>query len=105
LPSLIATATALTARTIALAVRRHQDASTDLIVSGGGVHNPQLMAYLAAYLPEVVIYNSDELGVDPSAKEAIAFAALAHATWRRRSSNLPSATGARRATILGDVTF
>jgi anhydro-N-acetylmuramic acid kinase len=105
LPSLIATATALTARAIALAVRQHQDARTDLIVSGGGVHNPQIMAYLAAYLPEVAIYASDELGVDADAKEAIAFAVLAHATWRRRASNLPLATGARHATILGDITF
>lgn len=105
LPDLIATATALTARTIALAVRQHQDARTDLIVSGGGVRNPQLMAYLAAYLPEVAIYSSDELGVNADAKEAIAFAVLADATWRRRASNLPSATGARHATILGDVSF
>jgi anhydro-N-acetylmuramic acid kinase len=101
---LIATATALTARTVALAVRQHQTASTDLIVSGGGVHNPQIMAHIAAYLPGVAISTSTDHGIDADAKEAIAFAVLAHETWKKRPSNLPSATGARRAVILGDVT-
>jgi anhydro-N-acetylmuramic acid kinase len=102
---LIATATALTARTIALAVRAHQTAATDLIVSGGGVHNPQIMAYLAGYLPGVRISTSSEHGIDADAKEAIAFAVLAHATWNRKTSNLPSATGAQTAVILGNITL
>ncbi len=104
LRDLIATATALTARTIALAVREHQTRTTDLIVSGGGVHNPQIMAHLSAYLPGVAISTTSDHGVDADAKEAIAFAVLAHATWLRRPSNLPSATGARRAAILGSIT-
>lgn len=102
---LIATATALTALTIALAVRRHQAPRTQLIASGGGVHNPQLMGYLAAYLPGVDIATSNDYGVDADAKEAIAFAVLAHMTWTRRASNLPSATGARRPAILGSLTL
>ncbi len=101
----VATATALTARTIALAVRRHQAGATDLIVSGGGVHNPQIMAHLAGYLPGVGISTSSEHGVDADAKEAVAFAVLAHATWKRRPGNLPSATGASRPVILGDITL
>jgi anhydro-N-acetylmuramic acid kinase len=111
---LIATATVLTARTIALAVREYQGQGTisaqagrlapiDLIVSGGGVHNPQIMAHLAAYLPGVAISTSSDHGVNADAKEAIAFAILAHETWRRRASNLPSATGARHAAILGNI--
>jgi anhydro-N-acetylmuramic acid kinase len=104
LQDLIATATALTARTIALAVRQHQTDATDLIAAGGGVRNPQIMAHLAGYLPDVAISTSTEHGVDADAKEAIAFAILAHATWRRRASNMPSATGARRAAILGNIT-
>ena len=101
---MIATATALTARSIAHAVREHQSRTTDLIVSGGGVHNPQIMAHLAGYLPGVGISTSSDHGIDADAKEAIAFAILAHETWRRRPSNLPSATGARRAAILGSIT-
>jgi len=102
---LIATATALTARSIALAVREYQTGFTDLIVSGGGTHNPQIMGMLAAYLPGVAISNSTDHGIGADAKEAIAFAVLAHETWRRRPSNLPSATGARHAAILGSITL
>jgi anhydro-N-acetylmuramic acid kinase len=103
-PDLIATATALTARTIALAVRQYQTPTTDLIVSGGGAYNPQIMAYLTAFLPGITISTSTDHGIDAAAKEAIAFAALAHAAWLRRPGNLPSATGAGRAVILGAIT-
>jgi len=77
---------------------------TDLIVSGGGAHNPQIMAHLAGFLPEAAISTSADYGIGVDAKEAIAFAMLAHETWRGRPSNLPSATGAKRAVVLGDVT-
>jgi anhydro-N-acetylmuramic acid kinase len=99
---LVATATVLTAATIALAVRQFGPA--DLIASGGGVHNPQIMTHLAGFLPDVAISTSTDHGIDADAKEAIAFAVLAYETWRGRPANLPSATGACRAVILGDVT-
>jgi len=51
------------------------------------------------------VTTSAEFGVDPDAKEAIAFAVLAYRTWRRQPGNLPSATGARRSVLLGKVTF
>jgi anhydro-N-acetylmuramic acid kinase len=109
LEDLIATATVLTAATIAHGITSvragHAPAAqTDLIVSGGGVHNPQIMAHLSALLPEVAVATSDDFGVDADAKEAIAFAVLAYETWRGRPSNLPSATGARRSVPLGNVT-
>jgi anhydro-N-acetylmuramic acid kinase len=102
LPDLIATATVLTAATIARAVAPF--AMEELIVSGGGAHNPQILAHLAAYLPGVAMATSLDYGIDVDAKEAIAFAVLAYQTWRRRPSNLPSATGARRPVILGSLT-
>jgi len=104
LPDLIATATVLTAATIAAAIGQLTNGPADLIVSGGGVHNRQIMGYLAALLPGVRVANSAAYGIDPDAKEAIAFAVLAYETWRRRPANLPSATGARRAVLLGDIT-
>jgi anhydro-N-acetylmuramic acid kinase len=104
MPDLIATATALTARSIALAIREYQKGDTDVIVSGGGVHNPQIMGMLTAYLPGVAVSTSTDHGIDADAKEAIAFAVLAHETWRHRPSNLPSATGAGHKTILGSIT-
>jgi len=104
LPDLIATATALSAATIAGAMRQISPSPADLIVSGGGAHNPQILKYLAAFLPGVDMATSERYGIDPDAKEAIAFAVLAHETWRRRPSNLPSATGARHAVVLGSIT-
>jgi anhydro-N-acetylmuramic acid kinase len=100
---LIATATVLTAATIALAVRQFVKGPADLIVSGGGAHNRQILDHLGAYLPAVSIATSADYGIDVDGKEAIAFAVLAYETWRGRPSNLPSATGARRAAVLGKV--
>jgi anhydro-N-acetylmuramic acid kinase len=102
LPDLIATATLLTASAVARAVAPYGPA--DLIVSGGGAHNPQIVGHLAALLPDVTIATSGDFGVDVDAKEAIAFAVMAYATWRGRPSNLPSATGATRSVLLGSVT-
>ncbi len=98
----IATATVLTAATIARAIPAGTD---ELIASGGGVHNRQLMAQLAAFLPATHLTTSAEFGIDPDAKEAIAFAILAYRTWKHQPGNLPSATGARRAVILGHLTL
>ena len=103
LADLIATATVLTAATIAMAAAPY--APAELIVSGGGAHNPQIMAHLAAFLPGVALATSADYGIDVDAKEAIAFAILAYQTWHRRPSNLPSATGARHPVVLGKVTL
>lgn len=98
---LIATATELTARTIAQSVERYAPADSEVIASGGGVYNRHLMARLAALLPRRSIVTSAAFGIDPGAKEAVAFAVLAHEFARGRPANLPSATGARRAVLLG----
>jgi len=107
----VATATALTARSIAEAtqrfVLRKQGRYREMIVSGGGAKNPTLMAMLRHELAprEIALRFSDELGVPGEAKEALAFAVLAHETWRQRPSNVPSATGAKRAAILGKISY
>lgn len=102
---LIATATALTAATIAVGMMQFAPETQELIASGGGARNRQLMAQIAAFLPHCRVTTTAEFGIDVQAKEAIAFAILAHRTWRRQTGNLPSATGARNAVILGKVTF
>jgi len=76
-----------------------------LIVAGGGAHNPLILAQLAAALPQIEIVRSAQLGVPEDAKEAFAFAILAYETFHRRPSNLPSATGARRPAILGKISY
>jgi anhydro-N-acetylmuramic acid kinase len=106
LPDLIATATALTAASVAQGIERFvrpRMKVDEIIVSGGGAHNPQILGHLAALLPNVALATSADFGVDVDAKEAIAFAVLARETWRRRPANLPSATGARRAVVLGKI--
>jgi anhydro-N-acetylmuramic acid kinase len=103
---LIATGTALTPVTIAAGLERFARSPVhEIVAAGGGVHNRTMMAYLAAFLPGVRVRTSDEFGIDPDAKEAIAFAVLAYETWHRRPSNLPSATGARRAVVLGKISY
>ncbi|MEN6537852.1 MAG: anhydro-N-acetylmuramic acid kinase [Bryobacteraceae bacterium] len=104
---LLATATVLTAATIAGAIERFvrpRMSVDELIVSGGGARNPQILTHLTALLQDVAIATSNDYGIDLDAKEAIAFAVLGHETWNHRPSNLPSATGARRPVILGKIT-
>ncbi len=101
----VATATALTAATLVRGIALATDSPDDVIVGGGGAHNPQLMALLAAHLPASRVTTTNEFGIDSDAKEAIAFALLAHATWRHQPSNVPSATGARHAAILGKISY
>jgi anhydro-N-acetylmuramic acid kinase len=74
-----------------------------LIVSGGGAHNPLILAQLSAALPGIEILPSSQLGIPEDAKEAFAFALLAYETFHQRPSNLPSATGARSPAILGKI--
>lgn len=99
--NLLATLVALTARTVADAVR---SAATEVVASGGGTRNPVLMAALREELPGVVVRTSDELGVPSQAKEALAFAVLGWHTWYGLPGVLPGATGARHPSVLGSVT-
>jgi len=77
----------------------------ELIVSGGGAHNPLLMAQIESGLERVRVRTADELGVPGDAKEAFAFAVLACQTLRKRPSNVPGATGAKKAVVLGKVCY
>lgn len=99
----IATATELTARTIAQAVGSYP-ATREVIVSGGGAHNRYLMERLRA-LVQPRVTTSAEFGIGVDSKEAILFALLAFQTYQGRAGNLPSATGARKAMILGKISY
>jgi anhydro-N-acetylmuramic acid kinase len=108
---IVATATALTASSIADAITRfvlhkRQDGSyREIILSGGGTKNPTLLAMLANALKPLglTVRLSDEFGLPSEAKEAVAFAVLAYETWHHRPSNIPSATGAVRPAVLGKI--
>lgn len=105
----LATATALTGETIAKAVGDFvlpRFAVAECIVSGGGVRNRFLMRQLQERLRlhgPIHVFPSTSVGIPPQSKEAMAFAVLAYHTVHGAPSNLPSATGARRAVILGKV--
>lgn len=108
---IVATATALTARSIALAIERfvlkRSHAFKEVVVSGGGTKNATLMEMVGRQMSRLGLRLrvSDEFGIPSEAKEAVAFALLAFQTWHRRPSNIPSATGAKRPAILGKVSY
>jgi anhydro-N-acetylmuramic acid kinase len=105
---LIRAATIFTALSVVDALNRFVLPKTkiqQLIVSGGGTHNPLILAQLSAALPGIEVLPSSRLGIPEDAKEAFAFALLAYETFHQRPSNLPSATGARGPAILGKISY
>ena len=99
-----ATLTALTAQSIANHVHAYATQSNYAVfVCGGGAHNAHLLNQLQTRLDNKKIIKTDELGLHPDWVEASAFAWLAYRTIRQQTGNLPSATGAKKATILGSV--
>jgi len=98
-----ATLNALTARTVANALMATQPATRRVIACGGGVHNPALMAALAAALPDAVVESTAAHGIDPDHIEAMGFAWLARQTLLGLPGNLPSVTGAAGPRVLGGI--
>ena len=74
-----------------------------MIVCGGGVHNPVLLAALAEAMPDAIIESSALHGLDPDFVEAMAFAWLARECLAGRPGNLPAVTGAAGPRVLGAV--
>ncbi len=106
LENCVATVTALTAASIADSYLRHLPALPDeVIVGGGGAHNPALLEMLRERLPESQILTHADVAIPDLAKEPAAFAILANETLLGRPGNVPSATGARRAVPLGKIVF
>jgi anhydro-N-acetylmuramic acid kinase len=113
----VATATALTAESVLDAYRRFcwpwlgQRAplarATEMFVAGGGAKNAALMQMLREKFAalRVSVKTTAEAGLAVDAKEAAAFALLAWLSWHGLPGNVPSATGAKRAVVLGKVTL
>jgi anhydro-N-acetylmuramic acid kinase len=97
----VATLTALSARTVAAAIAATAPAGARVIASGGGARNPALLEAIAAALPASAVVSSSVYGIDPDAKEAVAFAVLGYELVRGRAAGRPSVTGARAARVLG----
>jgi anhydro-N-acetylmuramic acid kinase len=104
---LMSTLAHLTVRSISIAYERYVFPSHrvgEVIVAGGGVRNVFLMELLTEALRPVPVRSIEEYGIPAGAKEAMSFAVLANETLSGSPSNVPSATGAREAVVLGKVT-
>jgi anhydro-N-acetylmuramic acid kinase len=108
---MVATATAFTAASIADAYRRFvlprlkpdELGALQVIFGGGGAKNPTLRHMVAERVGPGEWFTHEDFGIANSAKEALAFAILAHETLLGQPGNIPKATGARRAVVLGKV--
>jgi anhydro-N-acetylmuramic acid kinase len=101
----VATATSLTARSIADAYRRFMpEPVTEVLVSGGGAKNPTLTRMIADLVAPIEVRQFAERFFDGEAKEAVAFALLAYLHVNGTPGNVPRATGAKGARILGKLT-
>jgi anhydro-N-acetylmuramic acid kinase len=98
-----ATLAALTARSIADAVRAHAVGATELLACGGGANNATLLRMLAAELAPRTVATTGDRGVAVEHVEALAFAWLAREALAGRTANLPAVTGARGTRILGAI--
>lgn len=101
-----ATLVALSVRSIADAVCAYAPDARAVLVCGGGVHNPVLMAALASALAPASVASIATLGIDPDFVEAMLFAWLARQRLAGQApENLSTVTGARGARVLGGIYF
>ena len=98
-----ATLSALTAQSVADALRRAMPGVSELVVCGGGARNTDLLRRLQQALPGVPLFLSDQRGLPAEQVEAAAFAWLAQQTLRGQPGNLPAVTGARGLRVLGAI--
>jgi anhydro-N-acetylmuramic acid kinase len=98
-----ATLVALTARTIADAIRAYAPSADEILVCGGGANNATLMHALAGELAPRKLRSTGEEGVPVEQVEPLAFAWLARETLAGRAGNLPAVTGAKGKRILGAI--
>jgi anhydro-N-acetylmuramic acid kinase len=103
---LLASLTRFVAEAIRESYARHVEPChriDEILVSGGGLKNATLMRHLGELFAPVPVRSSATAGVDPDAKEAIAFAILANETLHGRPGNVPAATGAAGPRVLGKI--
>jgi anhydro-N-acetylmuramic acid kinase len=104
---LLATLAYFTAAGIAQAVTNFvpKNCQRKLVVSGGGVYNKTVLSFLKELLPHIKITTSAAYGIDPQAKESAAFAVMGHLALHKKINHCARATGSRKNTILGKITY
>ena len=98
-----ATLLELTAQSVANAIAQHAPDADEVLVCGGGVHNPRLLRRLHELLAPRKLCSTAEYDVDPDFLEATAFAWLARQRLLKLPGNLPAVTGARGPRVLGAI--
>lgn len=102
---LVATAAALTAQSIGDAYHRFiPEPVAETLIAGGGAKNTTLRRMIAQAVAPLKVTAFDERYFDGEAKEAVAFALLAHLHLEGIPGNVPTATGARGPRVLGTLT-
>jgi anhydro-N-acetylmuramic acid kinase len=103
----VATATAFSTYAISDSYRRFitpHYALDEVIVGGGGLKNPTLMASLRDLLAPIPIHTHEDFGIPGDAREALSWAILANEALLSHPANVPQVTGARRPVVLGKIT-
>lgn len=107
--NIIATVTALTAKTIASAYERFiypQVGIHEAVICGGGAYNPTLMKFLRTYLPSYIdLKTCEDYGISNNFKEVMAFALLGYCTYYGIPNNLPCCTGAKKRVVMGKISY
>ena len=105
----IATITALTAKTIYNAYRDFVFPKTEIkeiVLGGGGAYNKALIKFLNTYFDNnIAIKTHSDFGINDKYKEALAFAMLGFCTLYHNTNNLPTCTGAKKRVIMGIVSY
>jgi anhydro-N-acetylmuramic acid kinase len=103
----MATLNKFSANTIVEAVKKSfkEKDSFSIYVSGGGMHNPLLMAHLQAQLPACKFYTTADLAVNPDAKEAVLFAILANECVCGDATVFGKGTAGMPAVTMGKISF
>jgi anhydro-N-acetylmuramic acid kinase len=101
---LVCTFSYFTAYAVAENIRLYCEAECEIICSGGGAKNKFIMSKIAELLPESRMLDTEALGLNPDAKEAIAFAFLAVLFATGAPGNILSVTGATKEKVLGSFT-
>ncbi len=106
---IMATVTALTAKTIAQSYERFIYPNTtieEVVLGGGGAYNPAIKKYLKHYLGKnIIIKTHEDYGISNNYKEVMAFALIGYCTYYKIPNNLPSCTGAKKEVVMGQISF
>ena len=99
--NIIATVSYFTAKTISEELKKFD--LKQIFVAGGGYKNQYLMDTLKEMNPGLELSSHEGFHINSQYKEAMLFSLLAFTCFKDIPNNVPSSTGAKKATILGVI--